>query len=88
MGPIKKNSIFTASLTSNIDAASLNVGHLTNEMARIDTRVNRHEDKLDAMRKMHEDQMVQLQDKVEYGNTRGNTNTKGPLIRAELHEQA
>ena len=82
-------------MTDEMNAVSLKVSQLSGEMSRMDTRVDRHEDKLDAMSKKHEDfqrkmeeQLAQLQDRVENGGHRGNTNSKGPLTRAELHEQA
>ena len=82
-------------MTDEMNAVSLKVSQLSGEMSRMDTRVDRHEDKLDAMSKKHEDfqrkmeeQLAQLQDRVENGGHRGNTNSKGSLTRAELHEQA
>ena len=82
-------------MTGEMNAVSQKVSQLSGEMSRMDARVDRHEDKLDAMSKKHEDfqkkmeeQLAELQDRVENGGHRGNTNSKGPLTRAELHEQA
>ena len=81
-------------MSGELNSVSQKVGLLSSEMARMDTRVDRHEDKLDAMSKKHEDfqrkmedQLAQLQDRVENGSFRGNANPRGPLTRAELHEQ-